>query len=119
MATLGRNEILEAKDLKKEEVNVPEWGGTVFIRTMRADERDAYELSCYDSREESGGKHQQHIRARLLVYTVCDEAGVRMFSEADLDALGAKSAKASDRLFAVAQKLNGIGDDDIEELEKN
>ena len=33
--------------------------------------------------------------------------------------MGKKGAKALDRVFSVAQKINGISDGDVEELAKN
>ena len=37
----------------------------------------------------------------------------------DIEALGGKSAAVLDRLFGVAQKINGMAAADIEALEKN
>jgi len=41
--------------------------------------------------------------------------GDRLFADADIAALGSKSAKALDRVFAVAQRLNGIGSDQVDQ----
>jgi hypothetical protein len=50
---------------------------------------------------------------------VVDEQGNRMFSEADIEALGRKSAAALERVCKVAQALNGIGEAELEELQGN
>jgi len=60
-----------------------------------------------------------NVRARFAVLTICDEAGKRLFSDADATKLGAKSAAALDRVFAVSQRLNGFSETDCEELIKN
>jgi hypothetical protein len=39
--------------------------------------------------------------------------------EGDTFPLGGKSASALDRIFTVAQKLNGLRDEDVDELAKN
>ena len=123
MEQLTRDVILNADDLPKETVAVPEWGGDVIVRTMPADDRDAYELACFHSREANEkagrGDDQNHIRARLTAWTAVDEQGERIFSDDDVAALGQKSAAAVQRIFAVAQRLNGLGPGDVEELEKN
>jgi hypothetical protein len=49
--TLTRDSILNAKDLKKELVKVPEWGGEVYVRCMTGSERDAFESEAYQSGE--------------------------------------------------------------------
>ena len=51
MEKLTRDAILAAEDLRTEEVPVPEWGGSVIVRTLRGDDRDAYDLACYASRK--------------------------------------------------------------------
>jgi hypothetical protein len=48
-----------------------------------------------------------------------DENGERLFQEEDTFPLGGKSAAALDRIFTVAQRLNGLRDEDVQELAKN
>ena len=112
---LGRDEILGAKDLKTKDVKVPEWGGTVRVKTMTGPERGKFEEKAFVD----GKTDFSTFRQRLIAMTVCDEDGKLIFTEADIAALGNKSAKALDRVFAAAQKLNGLGRDDIEDMVKN
>jgi hypothetical protein len=109
---LTRDQILGADDLPRVEVEVPEWGGSAFVRTMTGTERDRFES------EHIKNPHRD-IRARLVAATLCDEQGNLLFGPADVEALGRKGAAALDRVFAVALRLNGIGKADVEELEKN
>jgi len=51
--------------------------------------------------------------------TICDEEGTRLFAAKDMDELGKKSAAALDRIFTVAQRLNGLSGEDVEDLAKN
>ena len=60
-----------------------------------------------------------NVRARFAVLTICDEQGTRIFNAADAAKLGSKSAAALDRVFAVAQRLNGFSNEDTEELAGN
>ena len=48
MARLSRDQILEADDLKTEEIEVPEWNGSVVVRELRGRERDAFEEGSLD-----------------------------------------------------------------------
>ena len=117
---LSKEEILNAQDLPREEVKVPEWGGSVFVLTLTGAQRDAFEQSIM---EKKGSKTREanlrNIRAKLASMAICDEAGKRMFSDAEAEALGAKSAKALDRIFEAAQRLNGLSNEDVEDLAKN
>jgi len=115
--TLNKEQILRADDLKTEEVDVPEWGGSVRVRVLTGTERDAFESSIYDSSKKKA--NLQNIRAKLCVATIVDEEGNRLFNDTEVVSLGKKSASALDRVFTVSQKLNGLTKADIDELAKN
>lgn len=119
MALLTRDAILSAPDLLEEVVNVPEWGGSVKIIGLTASQRDMFEDSILSQKGKEFKVHLTNARAKLASLCIVDEKNKRLFSENDIVALGAKSAKALDRVYGVAQRLSGISDDDIEELEKN
>jgi hypothetical protein len=119
MSLLTRDAILQAEDAKIASVDVPEWGGHVFLRVMSGTERDDFEAETYVTRGRSVELNRHNFRARLLVRCICDDKGEPIFTRKDIDALGKKSAKALDRAFSVAQKLNGLSADDVEELTKN
>ena len=116
---LSASDILGADDLAHERVDVPEWGGHVFVKTLTAGERDAFEASMFKGRGKDRVENLENLRARLCALTLCDEAGVRLFDAADVARLTAKSAKALDRVFDRAQRLNGMGAADIEEMVGN
>jgi len=116
---LGRDDIIKADDLKFEEVDVPEWGGKVRIRMMRGSERDAFEQDLFDQKGDNPVKNLSNLRAKLVARCACNEKNERIFSDRDISLLGEKSAAALDRVFVVAQRLNKIGQQDMEELTKN
>jgi hypothetical protein len=118
MAHLTKDGILKADDLKSEVVEVPEWGGEVTITTMTGTGRDLFELQVYGA----DGKQMNMVslRAKLAAATIVDpETNELLFGEEDVEKLGRKSAKALDRVFAVACRLNGITGADVKDLEKN
>jgi ribosomal protein L12E/L44/L45/RPP1/RPP2 len=119
MSLLTKSAILAANDLKTEDVEVPEWGGTVRVRSFTGRERDAFEASMVQGDGKDRRVDLTNMRARLVGLTVIDEAGQRIFTDEEIDLLGAKAGAALDRVFAVAQKLNGLSGEDVEELTKN
>jgi hypothetical protein len=123
MGALTRAAILAAEDLRRERVDVPEWGGHVFVRTMTGTERDAFEGGIVQRRNGSGGSPERTLdnyRARLLTYVVVDEVGAPIFArEDDAKALGEKSIAALERLFNVATRLNAITEQDVQALTEN
>ena len=116
MGVLTRDQILGADDLPKEEVPVPEWGGSVFVRTMPGKERDAWESQLLKGDPRDRQLNMDNVRARLASLTIVDAEGNRLFDLKDIEALGQKSAAALDRIWEVAQRLNRMSNEDVEEL---
>ena len=102
---LCREAILNAQDIKTEEVNVPEWGGVVLVKSLTGSEKDKYEQSIYSVKD---GANYNNIRSKLAALCICDEELKPIFSIADVEALGQKNAAALDRVFQAAQKLSGL-----------
>ena len=118
--TLSRDQILEASDLKSESVEVPEWGGEVLVRTMTGTDRDAFENTMVQiSPDGTRRSDVTNWRAKLVAMTLVDDLGNRLFAGDDIDRLAAKSAAALDRVFTVAQRINGLGGDAQDDAVKN
>jgi len=116
---LSREQILSASDLKIEEVQVPEWGGSVFVQSLNGKARDKFESTRFKLKGDKVEMIHDNTRAVLVSLCACDEAGTLLFSEGDVAALGAKNAAALDRVFDVAQRLSGLRGKDVEEKLKN
>lgn len=117
MGLLSRDGILDAKDMKTEDIAVPEWGGDVRIRMLTGQERDAFEASMVQMGKDGSQKRNiENLRARLVAMCIVNEAGELMFSPPDIPLLGRKSAAALQRVFNACQKLNEVSDSDVEEL---
>lgn len=115
MTLLNREAVLGSNDLKKELVKVPEWGGEIYISMMTGESRDAWEQGLVSGK----GNNLANIRAKLFAFTAVGEDGKRLFTSDDIEALGNKSGAALDRCVKVAQKLNRLTEDDLEDLSKN
>jgi len=111
---LTRDAILGANDLEKEIVEVPEWGGSVMVRSMNAKQRDSLEIRMMKDHHDIDG-----LRALMAIWCVVDGNGKNLFTMEDFDALCEKSAVALDRVFPVAQRLSKLTKEDVAELVKN
>ncbi len=118
MTLLTREQIFEVSDIEYEEVEVPEWDGSVSVKGMTGAERDDYEASMIvqGKKGKKSSVNLSHARAKLCSLTICDENGERIFNERDIRNLTRKSAVALQRVFEVAQRLSGITNEDIDEL---
>lgn len=116
---LSRDQILGAKDLITEDVDVPEWGGMVRVKGLSGAERDRFEASIIGENTKNKRRNLANLRARMVSLTVVDAEGKTLFRPNDVEALGAKSAAALDRVFDVAMRLAGMRDEDVDELTEN
>jgi len=120
---ITREEILNRNDRIYEEVYVSPWEAWVLIRSLSGKERDRFEKDIVELKG-IGRKAQvitkDNIRARLVALTVVDpETKKPVFEPADVEMLGEKNASALDTIFAAAQRLSRLSDEDVEELVKN
>lgn len=115
-AELTAEAILATATAPPQPLYVPEWGGTVYVREMSGAERDAFEAASLAGRGKGATFNAQNIRARLACACICRADGVRLFRDDQADELGAKSARALNRIFEVAAPLNGLTESDVEQL---
>ncbi len=109
--TLTRDDILGSK-LRTEVVPTPEWaeGGSVIVRALSGSDRDAYDQWQVEwaAARKSGVIQPLNHRARLAALSVVDEDGRRLFTDADMIALGETDAAPLDRIFDVARRLSKL-----------
>lgn len=114
-----RSAILAVSDIQTEDLYVSEWQTWVRVRGLTGSERDAFEQSCVVGKGRNKDVSVKDVRAKLVVRSVVDDQGTRLFQDNDVAMLGQKSAAALDRIYDVAARLSGISDEDVEELSKN
>jgi hypothetical protein len=120
---LSADDILSADDTVIEFCPVPEWGngkGGVYVRSLKGSELDEYQGSMLSK----NGKGKQvvtydNMRAKLVVKTICNKAGERLFNDGQTALLAQKNAAGLSRVFEVASRLSGLNDKDIKEMEDN
>lgn len=116
-----RDAILGAHDLKTERVPTPEWAAfgieEVIVSEFWAEARDAFWAGVFSGAR--GTQNVKNIRARLAALVIVDEAGQRVFTDEDADALGRKNADALNRIWNAAITLNGLTVEVEAAIEKN
>lgn len=125
---LTANDIIGAKDLVDERVEVPEWGGDVILRSLSALDREEVEAETTEIEtkfDEKGAirfvPHLNPVRARakFLARAIVDEDGNRIFDEKQLEGLAKKAEGPLDRLYRRARELSAVALPDAEAAEKN
>jgi hypothetical protein len=116
--TLTKEHIL-AVTPKLQEIDVPEWGGSVFIRPVTLAEQA--KLADLGVKYEKGSisVRMKSITLQLVQWAVTDSEGLPLFEAKDIEALMNKSASALLRLQEAILKFSGLTEDSRRELEKN
>jgi hypothetical protein len=112
-----RQAILGSKDIKIEQVEVPEWDlpFPLYVKALTGREREEYFESI--RRITGKGKNKDidiitvESSAKLASRCMCLEDGTKIFTDADVPQLAEKSAKALERVVNVSARLNGLDDD--------
>ena len=97
---LTREAILSITDKAVKEVDVPEWGGSVFIKGLTFDQEEIF------SRAEEEG--DQDAAQRFLVNFICNADGIPLFTEADIPELKKKSVRAFTRIVNEVKAFNSL-----------
>lgn len=98
---LSAADILEASDIVREEVDVPEWGGTVILQSLSGEE-----VTRFIQNTEDGDRKDSSLR--ILVMSAVDEEGNKLFTEEAIKELRKKSFRAVMRLQEKALEINGM-----------
>lgn len=127
---LTRDMILQAQDFEKEEVDIPEWGGSVFIRSMTVAASDVIqllfirlgggELAANQNGSIRDPDALKGLKVAMVSRCLCDEKGELIFNDNEGRAiLETKSNVVMDRLYDVAMRINKMGDDEVEQEKKD
>ncbi len=116
--TLTKQQILSTSPRPKE-VDVPEWGGSVFIRPLTIHEQAKLADLGTKYEKSSVVDRMKNCTLRLVQWSVCDEQGNPLFEAGDLEPLMSKAASAFLRLQDAILALSGLTEESRKELEKN
>ena len=122
MKQLTVQDILNADDMKKEKVEIPEWGGCVYVCSITGAEREEHGERFLDDELKPKTLSRADLRKfkrALLMQSICDVKGNRMFIPENIEGLIKKNPDIIDMLFDKAQKISGLEPDSTEEPVKN
>ena len=116
--TLNKADIFSAKR-KLLEVEVTEWGGTVFIRPLTLAQQAKLADNGIKNEDSTVQVRMKDVMLPLILWSVVDENGDRIFDDSDKEKLMDTPASA---LLALQEKIldnSGLTAESRTELEKN
>lgn len=111
MSALGREQVLAAiasRLAERHPVEVPELGGTLYMRRLSFAELEELGLTDGITSNEQLGK--------LLSRCIVSEDGERLFTDADAEELVRGDAEVILRLLAEAMRVQGLTTPELEEV---
>lgn len=112
-----RDKILNVEDIKKEEVDVRDWGVKIEVRGLTGQARGALLNTCMDK---FGNMDLEKMYPEVIIACSYDlETGQKIFTPADKDAINGKSGAALEQIASVALRLSGMGPNALEQQIKN
>lgn len=110
---LTAESILSAEDFTYADVDCPEWGGTVRVRSLSGAQRVTLKKAM-----DSG---QTDIDEMLCVMSIVDADGNRIFSRSQIGELGKKNTMPITRIAIRALEISGLREPakSVKDAEKN
>jgi hypothetical protein len=110
-------DVFGVEDKLSESLDIPEWGGRIYVRVMSAKERSEIEdlyIKITDAKKETG-----KFRKELIRRTWVDKSGnLMIIDDAVATHMMNKSALIIERIFEKACEVNGFRQKDVEVLKK-
>lgn len=116
--SLTREDVLGADDLKREPVDAPEWGGTVWVQELSAADAMEYDVWIFENKEDRASI-MKGMNAMMVMLCACNEEGERLFSNTDLAEINSKAPEPVARIARAAFSINKMRDSDYEDEVKN
>jgi hypothetical protein len=131
---LSRDDIANMCDFTTITVDVPEWGGSVLLRSMTVGHHDDLQIrllrfSGAEASPENGAatsllyRHPEllrEVKSRLLSYCLCDARGTLLLNDdAGRAILEQRNPVVIDRLYEAASQLNRLSSADVDEEKKD
>src|SRR5688500_9435738 len=107
---LTRDQILALDDLSREEVAIPEWGGSVYVRAL-----SGFDLQKLAVMMREGEPSMGAVAALFAV----DSAGARLFADADAEALSGKHYQARKRMTEAGRRFNALTEEGTDDAGKD
>lgn len=113
VSLLTRVQIDTAQDIRHRYVEVPSWGGWVRLKSMTGRERDQFDAETY-AIEQKTKSNLTDFRCRRVARSIVDENDVRLYTDAEVEALGQKDGAVIDMLDDIVVVLSGLDQGAVE-----
>lgn len=122
LAVVSKNDLIGAVEREYRFVDVSKWlaGKKVRVRSLTAGERDEWEASYVKERKDGTKKVTTNmVRAGLVGISLVGDDDRLLFDATEIIVLQSKHAGLIDAIFTVCAEMNGVTEQDVEEIKGN
>jgi hypothetical protein len=112
---LSRDVILGSSDIQVEELEVPEWGGSVLVRELTTAEVENFSIRTSNAQGQLDITRMSGLRAEVVSWALVDEEGNQLLHKKDAEALQKKSHQVIDRIFNEVLVMSGLKEPEQDE----
>ncbi len=116
---LNRDDFLNKNKLSTKEITVAAWDDTVLIRELTIADRTKFFKRVQEIQKNEGKESLVDLQVDLVLMSVIDQDGERLFDDSERDLLLKCSGKAISNIADQILTHNGMDEDAIIEAEKN
>ena len=110
---LTAEDILATEDIETVDVNVPEWGGTVRLRSLSGLEAERFVESF------PPGERQTASAVNIVALCAIKEDGTPLFTKEQVEDLKKKSLRAILRLQKETLRINGLSEEGVKDTKNS
>lgn len=112
---LTAEQIRAARDYLIEPLDVPKWGGTVYLRSLSLRDARVFQQVSVSAAE---GTFTTDDMVKVVAVCLCDEHGTRLFGDEAIDELAAKDLDVIRQLFDKAVVVIGLSKQGVDDEKK-
>lgn len=123
LARLTAEAISKVQDIREEEIEIEEWGGTVVVRGLTSIKHEQLTSSCTDG--PIGNRQFNMVGYQAKIATLCTydgfekDGGKKIFEKSHFQMLMEKASGPVAAIATKAHELSGIGKDATDRMKEN
>jgi hypothetical protein len=111
--------VFSVEDIKKERLDIEEWGGYVIVHSLTSSAHEKLVQSCMRGTGKNRTMDMVGYQSKLAVLCARDDEGKRIFGDDHAAKLADKASGPISKIANKAQELSGFGEGAVEAAKEN
>lgn len=111
--------VFSVEDIKKERLELEDWGGYVWVHSLSSSAHEKLVQSCMRGTGKNRTMDMVGYQSKLTVLCARDDEGKRIFGDDHAAQLAEKASGPISKIANKAQELSGFGEGAVETAKEN